>query len=162
MSFLINRCRARSHLVDQLVEAWQQDYKRAMLAVDLEEVMAECMELSKLLHHAWKRSFAMLFDEKAPLDIEAEREIMLAAVERAIATHQIVLESARVIKKDYKVAGFDEFAESVPVLERLKATIEKKWPTVNNQRITESMSAYRKGEFVSPQDLLADASAKNT
>ena len=54
MSLIVRRCLSRSRLLEELVEIWQIDHDRAMIARDVEELIQECLALNALWADAWK------------------------------------------------------------------------------------------------------------
>src|ERR1700722_20058517 len=62
MSFLVNRCVKRSHVMQELYEEWQIAHQDGMRASDVEEMCGEWLELCELWPHVWRGLLSALFE----------------------------------------------------------------------------------------------------
>ena len=53
MDMLIIRCRQRARLATELVDRWKVDHLQAMMACDVDELLAECSEVGRLVKRVW-------------------------------------------------------------------------------------------------------------
>lgn len=158
MNFLMNRCRRRTHLTEELVEeVWQQNHRDVMFAFDVEDAISECLELGQLLHHAWDNALDHLYAEEID-DVDGLFAVMTATVARAIDTLKRMQELARlVVKNGYELGHSGELDACISELERLQHGIEERWPKADQQMIAESLAAYHRGEYQTAEELMSDS-----
>ena len=163
MTFLLNRCRKRSRLTEELVEeVWLNDHRSAMFVYSVEDAISECLELAILLQQAWKATLEQLFNEEID-DIDGAYLVLVNTVERSIATFERLDRLVQDIAgKGFSVEHIGELAESISNLKILKHEVETKWPVVDPAMIAASMAAYRRGEYQLSEDLLRDAQSDSS
>ncbi len=54
MSILVERYLGRTQAVEGMVENWKVKHDQAMIAIDLDEMVRECLDLCALSQHVWK------------------------------------------------------------------------------------------------------------
>lgn len=160
MTFLINRCRRRSYLVEELVDTLRDEHRDAIRACDVEEAVAECLELGELLQHAWAVARDVLFDgrDEQLEDMDGFREAVVSTLDRAIGVLPRVRKTAeQSMTQGYDVKRFGEFSKAFDILRALRADIDATWPAVDSQRIADSIASYHRGDHRSAEELLRDA-----
>jgi hypothetical protein len=157
MNLSIARCRRRSHLVEELVEAWQLEHESAMLARDVDEVIAECAEMGSLLRHAWDVTANSLFDGEIE-DVDGVRTAVIGIIDRTTRAFRSVRKTA----DNLKALGYDierdvELVGLMSTVDELRRAIDRDLPEANSHRIADSVAAFRRGDFQPIEDMLRDA-----
>jgi hypothetical protein len=156
MSLAVRRCLRRSHLVEELVEAWQIDHRDAMAARDLEELIQECLELKDLCEHAWNGILHHLFNEQTD-DIEAVGKMMLTALEKGeIVFSNLITQVLETKAKGYEVDRAGELEQGLCRIQQLKADYRKQWPSVDYAMVKDAREAYLRGDYRFAEDILHD------
>ena len=164
MSLLARRCLNRSHQLEEYVETWQIDHKDSVYAHDLEELVKECLELTPLLRRAWDSTVERLFDETARSDrVFTGEEVIRGAISRALKVFLRVaqlLEAAE--RAGFSIENAAGFKDGRHALEQLERDAEKEWPPLDSGQITDSLEAYKRGDFKSAEDMLGELQGSST
>ena len=154
MGMLVSRCVRRSRLVQELAEDWQINHREAMFARDLDELLAECVDLGRLLSHCWKQMFNLLFSEQID-DVDRAGKSLLSATERSLTVFDKVkgfLAAAK--QRGFEIDGDGSFIETVSVVGELKTEMIRQWPSIDDGMMRESLLCYERGEYQSTEELL--------
>lgn len=147
MSILVQRYLGRSRFFQELVEDWQLHHREAMLALDLEELIPECLDLARLSRRTWDWLLECLFDDKHKCDrVFASEGLVKDAIHRTVYLFKNVgLFISKSEKNGFLVEGANEFRQALADMERLEKETED--PSIDSRLIDESLAAYQRGEY---------------
>jgi hypothetical protein len=147
---------ARSHAVEELFENWQLAHHAAMLAGDVEELLAEWLDLCKLLKCTWETLYDALFEAKI-FDFEMGEMLRLVFGKTTEIGKKLGEWLAGAEQDGYRIENAATFRTALTSLEQLIEEIESKWPTIDHEMAAESLAAYHRGEYQTIEELLDEA-----
>jgi hypothetical protein len=157
MNMLLIRCRRRTRVAEELLEQWQIDHAQAMLACDVDELLAEAVELGQLVKRCWTTSLNRLFAEQVE-DVDGERRALHFIARRTLRLFRKVAKIAdQTVKGGHALVNLADFTANFQNMRQLRLDIAEKWPTTNEQLLAESQAARLRGEYLSAEDWLRDA-----
>ena len=157
MTILARRILGRSRLVGELVDDLSMAGQRNISKRDIVELVLECLELCKLLKGTWQSVLGELFNEQVD-DVEASGEMIRRATSRALTAFARVQENIVLAsKRGESIENAEAFGDAMRELQKLKAEVEKRWPTFDRQQIEESLAAFRRGEYQTTEELLCES-----
>jgi hypothetical protein len=157
MSILVDRCLSRSRLVEELVENWQMDHQRAMLARDMEELVCECLELQKLLHHTWTTTLERLFDEQVD-NVESAGEMLRSAINRTRRTlERVHADLVKAQEQGYTISNAENLAKSLTETKQIAEDCENTWPKLKLEMVQASLADYAKGAYQETGKLIGES-----
>jgi len=163
MSILVRRYLGRSRYVEELVEDWQIAYQKAQLAWDLQDLVAECIELGQFAKRTWDFLADKLFDESVAFDHDSVGESMSIALKKTL---QIFIKVQRLIKRLHQldcpsVDNATEFEELVAQTKQANREFQEQWPGFDTDTVEEALAAYGRGDYDTSEALLNDAKNHN-
>ena len=154
MSILVRRCLRRADLVQTLVEDWRLQHDDVHFALDVEDLVQECLDLSKSLQDGWTTLLNRLFNEQID-DIGTVGEMMGTAIDRSL---QVFDEVTRLLaeckRRKYDVECTAELNDAKSRIGKLKAEVASRWPSVDFEMGREALEAFHRGEYRSTEDIL--------
>jgi hypothetical protein len=158
MSCLVRRYLERTHALDQLLEGWASDHKEAMSVRDLEEAIAECLDLVVLARRAWNAFLDLIFHDTDAGEITCDLEDMVQKAIRRLAeifdaVQRFIIE---VEQKGYSVEKGAEFRRVAHDVRMLGQEVSLRLPPLNLELARLAIDDFKRGDFRLAGDLLHD------
>jgi len=154
---VIRRFLGRSRLAESLVEDVFAEHKNAMFARDVEELIAECLELEKISRSAWDYVLDVLFSERAN-----ETDELGNMMKMAIAKVSVVFNRVNQLIDEMKARGHGpkevaDFLIARREIQRINEDVAKKFPPINEEMVKRSLEAFRRGEGRTAEEMLHES-----
>lgn len=158
--FQFNRCRTQA--VRKAVESWQIEHATALMALDAEEAVRECLGFPEDLRRLWNSTLERI----AHNQIDDLQEVGLALGELfddVVQTLGSVQPRVQQIEQaGYNIARGEELAHAREKLIRLKHIILEHWPWLPTAgEVAECQAALARGDFQTAGEILHELQGKN-
>jgi hypothetical protein len=158
MSVVVRRYLGRSRLAEELVEDLIVEHRDAMFARDVDELIAECLELEKLSKVTWTYVLEVLFSEEQAGDIDEIGHMMKTASTKILEVFDRVKPLMETVKGlGLAVNDSADFLIAHQVIRKIKDDVENKFPPINEMMVKQSMEAFRRGAYQPAEDLLRES-----
>src|SRR5438067_1292082 len=151
-NIVVRKFLGRSRLAEELVEdVLITDHQNAMFARDVEELVAECLELEKMSQETWKYVLGLLFSDEFTNDLGELGGMMNTATSKisyVFGQVQDLLEKAE--KQGYPIKEASDFKLAWRAIEQIKNDTKKKFPPLDEKTIRESLETYQRGDYQAP------------
>lgn len=161
-NIMVRKYLGRSRLAQELLEdVLIVENDNVPVAQDIEAMVAECLELEKLLTHTWQHVLELLFAVPQVLTdaaIDKMGMTMEMALEKNLALYGNlgrVIESAQRQGRTIKDAA--DFWIAHQNIKRIKEDVARKFPPLDEQMRKDAVEAFHRGECQSAEDLLREA-----
>jgi len=149
---------SRSCYVEDLVDEWKLSLDQAMFALDVEELVKECIDLGNLSKHAWNGFRELLLKDPNAQVIEDSGLVMKEAVTKTLEIFRTVQSLVREMSHKGHViqdnAGFEAiFHETKKISNKVNSVFLE----VDPRDIEESIAAFKRGEYRTSEELLRAA-----
>lgn len=158
MSIFVERYLGRTQAVEGMVENWKLKHDHAMLAMDLDEMVRECLDLSALCQHVWQTLWELLRrDPNGEAINEAEDPIKtaLAKTSQIFQSVQDLVAQAR--GQGFAIGNAEALRVAAQEVEAVSAKIDVVYPKVNEDLVNEAIAAFRRGECIPIEELIRHA-----
>jgi|ERR1043165_4731151 hypothetical protein len=162
-SVVVKRYLRRSGLAKELADELIAEHKTAMIARNVEELVAECLQVEQLCKNSWQYVLGMLFSDEYTNDVDDLGQSMKMATLRLLDTLKGVEQMAEKARElGHTITDATDLSLAYREIERIKEDMERKFPPVNPRMISESLEAYHRGECQSPEELLRESRAEGS
>lgn len=157
MSVFADRYLCRTRAVEGLVDNWKFQHDEAMAAMDVDEVVQECLDLSALCQHAWSslRQIIRRDPNGAAID-EAEEPIKtaIAKTQHIFTSVQELVAQAR--KKGFAIQDTQKLPGAAQAVFDIKAKIDVVYFQPNEEQIRKSREQFERGECQTIEELIRE------
>ncbi|MBM3994314.1 MAG: hypothetical protein FJ303_09215 [Planctomycetes bacterium] len=163
MNVFIDRYLGRARAAEHLVEDWKNKHDQAMVAMDVEELVRECVDLAALCRHT-SSAFWQLFRRDPNSDtVDQAGNAMRAALEKTLEVFHSVEELvARASSQGCVIAGSEELERNENEIHKISAKVNSIFPPAfDEEQAKEAIAAFHRGEYVTIEELLSEAQSGN-
>jgi hypothetical protein len=162
MSVFVDRYLGRTRAAEHLVEDWINKHDQAMVALDVEELVRECIDLAALCQHAWKSLWQILRREPNGKAIDDAENPLKEAIGKTLRIFQAVESMVAVAKgKGFTIPNAEALLAAVQRVREISDKIDCVYPQVNAALAEEAIAAFHRGECIPIEDLIREAQSGN-
>jgi hypothetical protein len=157
MSVFVDHYLSRTRAAEHLVEDWKNKHDQAMFAMDVEEMVRECVNLDALCRHAWKTLWQLIRRDPNGAAVDEAKE----PIQEALAKTQQVLHSVEGLVAEAKGKGLtissaEELLGVARTVREISAKVKIVYPNPNWEQIRISQAEFERGEYQTIEELLRE------
>ncbi len=154
-------------VLEEMVESWKPDHEGAMLALDLEDLVVECLSAWEDIRRAWARTRRQASINRV-WNLQEVGTGMLELLDRALRLLAEVAGLAERVARDtgHTIEGSEGLPEAIREARELREHVHATWPwddrpilKLDRRMIEESRAARARGESLPVADILAQLQA---
>jgi hypothetical protein len=154
-------------VLEETVESWKRNHEDALLALDVDDLIAECLSCWEDIRRSWVRTRRSAALNRLG-DLQEVGTSVLDVLDRAIRLLVDVTALAKKVAQDtgHAVEGWEDLPEAIREARDLREHVNKTWPwddrpvlKLDRKMAEESRSARARGESRDVADILAGLQA---
>jgi hypothetical protein len=158
MSVFANRYLTRSRAVEHFVEDWTTRQNGAAIAIDVEELVRECVDLGDLCRHAWQSLWQILRRDPNSDAVNEAQAPMKEALARTLKVIQAVKgRVAEFTERGFKISNAEALSSTFQSVQEISAKIDVVYPEVDSKLVDDAIAAFKRGECIPIEDLIREA-----
>jgi hypothetical protein len=158
MNIFAHRYLGRSRFVEGLVEEWKREHDEAMLALTVEELVEECIDLGHLSQHAWSGFRELLFKDPNASAIGEVGAVMKEALTKTLEIFETIRELSEKAKASgHAIRNATQFEAVFQETKIISETVHDLFAPPDPQVVEEAIASFKRGECIPIEELIRAA-----
>lgn len=158
MSIFVDRYLGRTRAMEHLVEDWKNKHDQAMFAMDVEEMVRECVDLAALCEHSWNSLWQLLRRDPNSDAVDDAAKVMTTALAKTLQVFRSVQDLVADAKtKGFEIKGSENLETAAIRVREINAKVETIDPPLNEEMAEEAIAAFKRGECLPIEELIREA-----